>query len=106
VSFRRKNGETFPGEIIATTIRDPNRNVLGVMKLVRDLTHQLKQEEALRQAQRMDALGQLTGGIAHDFNNLLTIIIGSLELLEGGRGSESGGEHIRRANEAAEMGPV
>jgi PAS domain S-box-containing protein len=61
VSFRRKSGATFPGEIIATIIRDPDRRVLGVMKLVRDITAQLKQEEALRQAQRMDALGQLTG---------------------------------------------
>jgi signal transduction histidine kinase/CheY-like chemotaxis protein len=104
VSFRRKNGETFPGEIIATIIRDSHRNVLGVMGLVRDITHQLKQEEALRQSQRLDALGQLTGGIAHDFNNLLTIIMGSHELSEATSDLQVARELFRRANEAAEMG--
>ena len=104
LNFRRKNGEVFPGEIIATIIRDKNRNVLGIMKLVRDITQQSKQEEALRQAQRMDALGQLTGGIAHDFNNLLTIIIGNLELLEANPDGEQSRKHLRRANEAAQMG--
>jgi PAS domain S-box-containing protein len=104
VSFRRKSGETFPGEIIATIIRDPQRNILGVLGLVRDITQQLKQESTLRQAQRMDALGQLTGGIAHDFNNLLTVIMGSHELFEVTRDPEQAREHVRNANEAAEMG--
>ena len=104
VNFRRKSGETFPGEIIATIIRDSDRNVLGVMGLVRDITQQLKQEQALRQSQRMDALGQLTGGIAHDFNNLLTIIIGSHELFEASADPEQARDFVRRANEAAEMG--
>jgi PAS domain S-box-containing protein len=104
VMYRRKNGETFPGETIATIIRDPHGKVLGLMGLVRDIAEQLKQEEALSKGQRMDALGQLTGGIAHDFNNLLTIIMGSHELFEASSDMGEARELIRRANEAAEMG--
>jgi nitrogen-specific signal transduction histidine kinase len=51
---------------------------------VRDLTDKIVADEHLRQAQKMETIGQLTGGIAHDFNNILTVITGTIEILEEG----------------------
>ena len=67
----------------------------------------LTAEEALRQAQKMEAIGQLTGGVAHDFNNLLTLVIGGLDLIDRQLPSQPPGpgtERIRRARDAAMEG--
>lgn len=53
----------------------------AVLTIANDITEQRKAEAALHQAQKMEAIGNLTGGMAHDFNNLLGIIIGNLDLL-------------------------
>lgn len=55
---------------------------IGVVWAIEDITGQREAEEALRQAYKMNAIGNLTGGIAHDFNNLNAVVVGNLELLE------------------------
>ncbi|HEY4370170.1 MAG TPA: PAS domain S-box protein [Steroidobacteraceae bacterium] len=59
-----------------------NGEVRGFFSIVYDLTELKRLEARLLQAQKMEAIGQLTGGIAHDFNNLLGVVLGNLQLLE------------------------
>lgn len=62
----------------------------GFGALLSDVTERRAVEEQLRQAQKMEIVGQLTGGVAHDFNNLLTVILGQVDLLtHGGHGSDA-----------------
>jgi len=77
------NGETKPQHLVASSrpIRDAAGAIMGVVALYRDVTDERETELLLRQAQKMDAVGQLTGGIAHDFNNILTVITGTIEIL-------------------------
>jgi PAS domain S-box-containing protein len=77
----RKDGTRFWASVVIDAIHDGTGRLIGFAKITRDLTERRAAEERLRQAQKMEAIGQLTGGVAHDFNNLLTAIIGNLEML-------------------------
>jgi PAS domain S-box-containing protein len=85
---RRKDGTAFWANVVIDAVRAEDGTLLGFAKVTRDITSQRESRKALEdaretlfQAQKMDAIGQLTGGVAHDFNNLLMVILGSLEIL-------------------------
>jgi len=105
--YRRKDGRTEWVELSASVVREETGRPLYGVRIVQDISERkrvqealqqladtleqrvaseigerLKTEAALHQAQKMEAVGQLTGGVAHDFNNLLTAVVGYIEMIE------------------------
>jgi PAS domain S-box-containing protein len=79
--FLRRDGEPVWVELYSQTLRDETGAAVSAVAVVVDVTERRRLEEQLRQAQKMEMVGQMAGGIAHDFNNLLTGVIGNLALL-------------------------
>ena len=79
VQARRRDGSEFTAELSITALKTRDGFVFNCF--MRDLTDKMTAEDRIRQAEKMEAVGQLTGGIAHDFNNILTVITGTIEIL-------------------------
>jgi PAS domain S-box-containing protein len=83
----RKDGSLFLAHVIIDAIHNDDKDLIGFAKITRDITEKKIAEDNLAkvnaelfQAQKMDAIGNLTGGVAHDFNNLLSVISNGLEI--------------------------
>ena len=103
IDYVDRQEQTTPIEInakVITTEQGPR-----IIALCRDITDRQRLEDQLRQAQKMEAVGQLAGGVAHDFNNMLTVITGYSSLLLAGQNSDAPSrellEGIRKAADRA-----
>ena len=104
----RKDGSSFWNALFISPVYGKSGELVYFFGSQLDVSRRRDAEDALRQAQKMEALGQLTGGIAHDFNNLLQVMSGYLELIELTAESDSTPidperlkRHVGRAREAA-----
>ena len=79
---RRKDGTFFDEEATISPVRDSAGAVVNYVAVKRDVTREVQLEAQFRQAQKMEAIGQLAGGVAHDFNNILAATMMQISLLQ------------------------
>jgi two-component system, cell cycle sensor histidine kinase and response regulator CckA len=107
---RRKDGTDFPVFLSIGGIKDNQGVVTGSLGMAQDISERRQMEQQLRQAQKMEAVGQLAGGIAHDFNNLLMVILGYAGLITDRFGAgdplrKEADEIIKAGNRAGSLTP-
>ena len=99
----------FPGlmgtfEVTLTPLRDTAGRIGRLLAVFRDVTARNRLEDRLRQAQKMEAVGQLTGGVAHDFNNLLQVVLSGLTLIDRVQDPERRAKLLESVRRAAQRG--
>lgn len=101
----RSDGTEYWVELRLAPVASDEGAVINYVGIINDITDRIRTEEHLVQAQKMEAVGQLTGGIAHDFNNLLTVVMGSLQLLQRRfRDDEKASRQLQMSLTAAQRG--
>jgi PAS domain S-box-containing protein len=78
--FIRKDGSRIYTSLETTPMNDADGNYIGALAVVADLSERRRNEEKMRQVQKLESLGVLAGGVAHDFNNLLMVMLGNIDM--------------------------
>lgn len=97
----RKDGTSFWNALYISPVYNKNKELVYFFASQLDVSRRRDAEQALAQAQKMEALGQLTGGISHDFNNLLQVISGHLEILKRRVKTHKGDESVLASADSA-----
>lgn len=100
----RRDGSPFWNGVYIAPVHDMDGKLLYFFASQLDVTRRRTSEQAMRQAQKMESIGQLTAGLAHDFNNLLQVVLGNLESARGRVTEERTLRMLRNATAAAERG--